>query len=173
MSEIKNRNFIREKFRPRSYSEDLSFFHRILPEKSGLAMVVWIDEYNFYKASRHNFRVKIHNNYQDDINCDRNNLVEVDMKGNIYTISDENEKRYSIKDEDFQALMNFMHNNEYTLRKIANCEASYSVMGCYMIKGGEIATEEQKAKLKEMTDYLSFSSGNFDEYVETHEDLLW
>lgn len=58
-------------------------------------------------------------------------------------------------------------------KKIANCEVAYFVIGYYMIKGGEIATEEQKAKLKEITDYLLFSSGHFDEYVETHEDLLW
>ncbi|MBO4698461.1 hypothetical protein J5690_02490 [bacterium] len=144
-----------------------------MPEKSGLAMVVWIDEYNFYKASRHNFRVKIHNNYQDDINCDRNNLLEVDMKGKIYTISDENEKRYSIKDEDFQALMNFMHNNEYALKKIAKNEVGYGIIGYHMIKGGKVATEEKKAKLKEMTDYLSFDTETYEEYVKNHEDLLW
>ena len=170
MPEFKNRNFIREKYRPGSRSEKLPYFHRISPKKSGLPMIIWIDECNFYKASRHNFRVKIHNNYQDSAD-DRNDLVEVDMKGNIYTISDENEKRYSIKDEDFQALMNFMHNNEYALKKIANCEVAYFVVGYYMIKGGEIATEEQKAKLKEMTDYLLFDAGNYEEYAKTHKDL--
>ena len=170
MSEFKNRNFIREKYRPRSRSEKLSYFHRISPKKSGLPMIIWIDECNLYKASRHNFRVKIHNNYQDSAD-DRNDLVEVDMKGNIYTISDENEKRYEIKDEDFQTLMNFMHNNEYALKKIANCEVAYFVIGYHMIKGGEIATEEEKAKLKEMTDYLLFDAGNYEEYAKTHKDL--
>ena len=143
-----------------------------MPDETGLPMGNLIDEVRANKSSRHGFRIKVNGKYQELIE-DRETLVEVDMKGNIYTISDENEKRYSIKDEDFQALMNFMHNNEYTLRKIANCEASYSVMGCYMIKGGEIATEEQKAKLKEITDYLLFSAGNYEEYEKTHEDLVW
>ena len=172
MTEIKNRNFIREKYRPRSRSEKLSHFHRISPKKSGLPMIIWIDECNLYKASRHNFRVKIHNNYQDSAD-DRKDLVDVDMKGKIYTISDENEKRYGIKDEDFQALMNFMHNNEYALKKIAKNEVGYGIIGYHMIKGGEIATEEQKAKLKEMTDYLSFDTETYEEYVKNHEDLLW
>ena len=171
MTEFKNRNFIREKFRPGSYAEDMIHFRLLAETETGLPMYILIDEVRANRSSRHGFRIKVNGNYQEL--GDRETFVDVDMKGNIYTISDENEKRYSIKDEDFQALMNFMHNNEYTLRKIANCEASYSVMGCYMIKGGEIATEEQKAKLKEITDYLLFSSGHFDEYVETHEDLLW
>lgn len=168
---FKNRNFIREKYRPRSYSEDLLWFHQMLPEDSGLLAMIFIDEMGANKSSRHDFRIKVNGKYQDL--GGRDNLVDVDMKGNIYTISDENEKRYSIKDEDFQALMNFMHNNEYALKKIANRETSYAVMGYYLIKGGEIATEEEKAKLKEMTDYLLFDAGNYEEYEKTHEDLVW
>ena len=171
MSEFKNRNFIREKYRPRSYSEELIHFLKLFPEETGLPVVIWIDEVRANKSSRHCFRVKVNCDYRETIDGDRDNLVEVDMKGNIYTISDENEKRYSIKDEDFQALMNFMHNNEYALKKIANCEAAYFVVGYYMIKGREIATEEEKAKLKEMTDYLSFDAGNYEEYTKTHKDL--
>lgn len=171
MTEIKNRNFIREKYRPGSYAEDMIHFRLLTETETGLPMNILIDEVRANRSSRHGFRIKVNGKYQDL--GGRDNLVDVDMKGNIYTISDENEKRYSIKDEDFQALMNFMHNNEYALKKIANCEASYSVMGYYMIKGREIATKEQKAKLKEMTDYLSFDTETYEEYVKNHEDLLW
>ena len=170
MTEFKNRNFIREKYRPRSYSEDMIHFRLLMPDETGLPMGILIDEVRANKSSRHGFRIKVNGKYQELIE-DRETLVEVDMKGNIYTISDENEKRYEIKDEDFQALMNFMHNNEYALKKIANCEVAYFVIGYYMIKGGEIATEEQKAKLKEMTDYLLFDAGNYEEYAKTHKDL--
>ena len=105
MTEIKNRNFIREKYRPRSYSEELIHFLKLFPEETGLPVVIWIDEVRANKSSRHCFRVKVNCDYRETIDGDRDNLVEVDMKGNIYTVSDENEKRYSIKDEDFQALM--------------------------------------------------------------------
>ena len=171
MTEFKNRNFIREKFRPGSYAEDMIHFRLLAETETGLPMYILIDEVRANSSSRHGFRIKVNGKYQDL--GGRENLVDVDMKGNIYTISDENEKRYSIKDEDFQALMNFMHNNEYALKKIANRETSYAVMGYYLIKGGEIATEEEKAKLKEMTDYLLFDAGNYEEYEKTHEDLVW
>lgn len=172
VSKLKKPDFIREKYRPRSCSEDFSYFNGLPSEFTGLPMTIWLDEGATYKASRHNLRIKMNGNYERH-EGDRFDIFDVDMNGNIYSCSEENEERYMIEDEDFQAVKNFLKNNEYTIKKIADGDVGYYLIGYYMIKGGEIASEEEKEKLKKMTDYLSWDAGNFEEYAKRYKDRLW
>ena len=155
ISKITKPTFIRQRIDLDNDSEDLIYFKALNKKQTGLPMTIWIDEAYTYKSTNHEMRIKMNADYQYALR-DRNDLFEVDMEGNIYSHSKENEDRYRIKDKDFQALKNFLHNNKYALQKIADDEIASDEIIPYMIKGGELADEEEIKKLKEITDSLSW-----------------
>lgn len=155
ISKITKPAFIRQRIDLDNDSEDLIYFKALNKKQTGLPMTIWIDEAYTYKSTNHEMRIKMNADYQYALR-DRNDLFEVDMEGNIYSHSKENEDRYRIKDKDFQALKNFLHNNKYALQRIADDEIASDEIIPYMIKGGELADEEEIKRLKEMTDSLSW-----------------
>lgn len=151
----KKPDFIREKVGNEwEYPEDLIFYERFPEKYTGLRATIWIDEAEIYHH-KHSLRVKMSAGYFEAIR-DRNDIVEVDGDGNVYSCSKINENRYNIREEDLQAVVNFVHNNEYVLKQIADFKITSHAIMPHVIKGGVRATDEEIAKLNELTDHLSF-----------------
>lgn len=149
---IRKPKFIREGIDENNPFEDMGFFSVLGKIYTGLNATIWIDEGSAYKHTNHGVRVKLNVGYFYRFLNDRDDLVKVDLDGNVYSCSAENEKRWNITDDDFQALKNYLKNNEYALQKIADNDIFFDDIFPYMIKGGEIATENEKRRLKEKTD---------------------
>lgn len=160
--EIRKPKFVREKVDRRLCRQEDVCYARFDPDLTGLPFEIAVDEIGSHNyVERHNLRVQMHIGYFL-YTKDVYDLVEVDMDGNVYTLTDESEKRWNIKHEDFQALMNYMHNNEYALEMMAQQKVDTWDMANFMIKGGKPASEEEIQNLHDMTDFLLKDNENWE-----------
>lgn len=159
--EIRKPKFVREKVDQRLCREEDVCYARFDPDLTGLPFEIAVDEVGAHNyVERHNLRVQMHIGYFL-YTKDVYDLVEVDMDGNVYTLTDESEKRWNIKYEDFQALMNYMHNNEYALEMMAQQKVDTWDMANFMIKGGKLASEAEIEHLNELADFFSSDAGSW------------
>ncbi len=151
-TEIRKPVFIREKVDKRHSSEDTIFFLTVGEKDTGLPMDIMLDEASTHIEQNHTPWIKLHIGYFRKIK-DSHDFAHVDMEGNVYTQSQECEDRWSLKYEDYLALKNFLHNNRYAIEKMAEQKVGDDICD-YLIKGGEIASEERIKELEEKTDSL-------------------
>ena len=114
-----------------------------------LPMNIWIDENRTYIRGRHSKRIKFQLNDSGKMNISDSGAMDLD--GNIWP---KNLDTGNLHQHQLTQLRNFVHNNRYALDKVADVLVPLFEIWPYMIKGGEIATEEEIQTLNNKVDEL-------------------
>jgi len=111
-------------------------------EETQLPVNIWIDEAEHYIADCQSKRIRFQLDKADKFN---RNCADMDFQGNIYPQEIEHNirKMTELSTRDVRAVKYFVKNNKYALEKLADQEIKMFQIWDYIIKGGEIASEEQ------------------------------
>lgn len=107
-------------------------------KETGLPMNIWLDESQTYLRGRHSKRIKFQLDRSDRLKPDF--VGSMDLDGNIFPRALEITK---LRRWDLKQLRNFVHNNRHALEMLADMKVWLASIWDDMIKGGELATEEQ------------------------------
>jgi len=118
-------------------------------EETLLPMNIWIDETRSYVNGRHGKRIKFQLDKAEDF--ENNNTGSMDLDGNIYP---PNLKPRKLRERELTELRNFVHNNRYALERIADQEVRLYRIWPHMIKGGEVASDDEIKSLNAKVDEL-------------------
>ena len=113
-------------------------------EETLLPMNIWIDDANIYLNGGSGKRIWFQLNKADELEDD--NTGSMDLDGHIYP------PNLKLEDQELRALRNFVSNNRYALERIADQEIRLYRIWPYILKGGEIASEEEVKALKGKVD---------------------
>lgn len=121
---------------------------------SGLPVNLYIDDSLSYKRGKHSKRVKFQTDKGDKPNT-RGNFSSMTLDGKV--VESTLPKKLEISQKDIEAISNFVVNNYECLSLVADFDLDYDYFKHHlMIKGGELATEEQLKTQKELLDaYLA------------------
>lgn len=133
-------------------------------KRTGLPVIIWIDEGQTYKDSKRGQRIKVQGDYADH-SKNGAELFDLTLDGETYPKGIEN--NYEIKKKDLQKVKNYVKNNKYALEKVGDCEIFLDDIFPYMIKGGELADEERVEELKRKVDELID-----DENIQSFEEII-
>lgn len=109
---------------------------------TGLPMNIWIDELQKYKIGKHEIYVKFQQNTDIELNYFKK-VGAINLNGEIKHI----DKASELTDTDIEKLRNYISNNREAIEKVAECELFLRSIEKYLIKGGKIATKEEKERL--------------------------
>lgn len=121
---------------------------------SGLPVNLYIDDSLSYKRGKHSKRVKFQTDKGDKPNT-RGSFSSMTLDGKV--VEKILPKKLEISQRDIEAVSNFVINNYECLSLVADFELDYDYFKHHlMIKGGELATEDQLKAQKELLDaYLA------------------
>lgn len=121
---------------------------------SGLPVNLYIDDSLSYKREKHSKRIKFQTDKDDKPNT-RRNFSSMTLDGKV--VEKTLPKKLEISQKDIEAVSNFVVNNYECLSLVADFDLDYDYFKHHlMIKGGELATEEQLKTQKELLDtYLT------------------
>lgn len=121
---------------------------------SGLPVSLYIDDSLSYKRGKHSKRIKFQTDTGDKPNT-RGNFSSMTLDGKV--VEKTLTKKLEISQKDIEAISNFVVNNYECLSLVADFDLDYSYFKHHlMIKGGELATEEQLKTQKDLLDaYLA------------------
>lgn len=121
---------------------------------SGLPVNLYIDDSLSYKRGKHSKRVKFQTDKGDKPNT-RGSFSSMTLDGKV--VEKTLPKKLEISQRDIEAVSNFVINNYECLSLVADFELDYDYFKHHlMIKGGELATEDQLKAQKELLDaYLA------------------
>lgn len=121
---------------------------------SGLPVNLYIDDSLSYKRGKHSKRIKFQTDTGDKPNT-RGNFSSMTLDGKV--VEKTLPKKLEISQKDIEAISNFVVNNYECLSLVADFDLDYDYFKHHlMIKGGELATEEQLKTQKELLDaYLA------------------
>lgn len=119
------------------------------PYQTGLPVNIWIDEKSSYKNSGHWKRIKFQLNR--GLKAYNQPEASMDLSGNV--VKDTFNKALSeISINDIKQISNFVKNNSYALEKVADEDIFMDQFDIVMIKGGELASQEQLNEQKNKVD---------------------
>lgn len=116
-------------------------------KETRLPMNIWLDESQTYLRGRHSKRIKFQLNTSDKLKPDF--VGSMDFDGNIFPRTLEITK---LRRRDLEQLRNFVHNNRHALEMLADMKVWLASIWDDMIKGGNLATEEQVQALNVKVD---------------------
>jgi hypothetical protein len=116
---------------------------------TGLPMNLWIDDEGWYKESGHYKRIKFQLDHDKKLN--HNLLSDMDLNGVIRV---KLPKKVALDNKSLRQLSCWVRNNKYALELLADARIWLTDIIPYLIRGGELATEEQKEKLRMKCDEL-------------------
>lgn len=121
---------------------------------SGLPVNLYIDDSLSYKRGKHSKRIKFQTDKGDKPNT-RGNFSSMTLDGKV--VENTLPKKLEISQKDIEVISNFVVNNYECLSLVADFDLDYDYFKHHlMIKGGELATEEQLKTQKELLDaYLT------------------
>lgn len=121
---------------------------------SGLPVNLYIDDSLSYKRGKHSKRIKFQTDKGDKPNM-RGNFSSMTLDGKV--VENTLPKKLEISQKDIEVISNFVVNNYECLSLVADFDLDYDYFKHHlMIKGGELATEEQLKTQKELLDaYLA------------------
>lgn len=121
---------------------------------SGLPVNLYIDDSLSYKRGKHSKRIKFQTDKGDKPNT-RGSFSSMTLDGKV--VEKTLPKKLEISQKDIEAVSNFVVNNYECLSLVADFDLDYDYFKHHlMIKGGELATEEQLKTQKELLDaYLA------------------
>lgn len=121
---------------------------------SGLPVNLYIDDSLSYKRGKHSKRIKFQTDKGDKPNT-RGSFSSMTLDGKV--VEKTLPKKLEISQRDIEAVSNFVINNYECLSLVADFELDYDYFKHHlMIKGGELATEDQLKAQKELLDaYLA------------------
>lgn len=121
---------------------------------SGLPVNLYIDDSLSYKRGKHSKRIKFQTDKGDKPNT-RGSFFSMTLDGKV--VEKTLPKKLEISQRDIEAVSNFVINNYECLSLVADFELDYDYFKHHlMIKGGELATEDQLKAQKELLDaYLA------------------
>lgn len=123
--------------------------------ETGLPMNIWIDENKTYIKGKHSKRIKFQLNDSGKMNID--DSAAMDLDGTIWP------KKLAtphLHDRQLTQLRNFIHNNRYALEKVADVLVPLYEIWPFIIKGGELASEEEINALNAKVDEIMAKQGN-------------
>ena len=118
-----------------------------------LPMIIWIDETQSYIDGHHGKRVKFQLDTSEKLKKGSENLGSMDLSGEIREPKSMAKLR-RLSTSDLTQLRNFIHNNKYALEHIADMNIDIGQIWSYIIKGGELASDEEISALKAKVDEL-------------------
>ena len=118
-----------------------------------LPMIIWIDETQSYIDGHHGKRVKFQLDTSEKLKKGSENLGSMDFTGKIRE-PESPAKLRRLSASDLTQLRNFFHNNKYALEHIADMNIHISQIWSDIIKGGELASDEQISALNAKVDEL-------------------
>ena len=120
----------------------------------GLPVNLYIDDSLSYKRGKHSKRIKFQTDKGDKPNT-RGSFSSMTLDGKV--VEKTLPKKLEISQRDIEAVSNFVINNYECLSLVADFELDYDYFKHHlMIKGGELATEDQLKAQKELLDaYLA------------------
>lgn len=125
---------------------------------SGLPVNLYIDDSLSYKRGKHSKRIKFQTDKGDKPNT-RGNFSSMTLDGKV--VENTLPKKLETSQKDIEAISNFIVNNYECLSLVADFDLDYDYFKHHlMIKGGELATEEQLKTQKELLD--AYLAGNTD-----------
>lgn len=121
---------------------------------SGLPVNLYIDDSLSYKREKRSKRIKFQTDTGDKPNT-RGNFSSMTLDGKV--VESTLPKKLEISQKEIEAISNFVVNNYECLSLVADFDLDYDYFKHHlMIKGGELATEEQLKTQKELLDaYLA------------------
>lgn len=121
---------------------------------SGLPVNLYIDDSLSYKRGKHSKRIKFQTDKGDKPNT-RGNFSSMTLDGKV--VEKTLPTKLEISQKDIEAVSNFVVNNYECLSLVADFDLDYDYFKHHlMIKGGDLATEEQLKAQKELLDaYLA------------------
>lgn len=121
---------------------------------SGLPVNLYIDDSLSYKRGKYSKRIKFQTDTGDKPNT-RGNFSSMTLDGKVAEST--LPKKLEISQKDIEAISNFVVNNYECLSLVADFDLDYDYFKHrLMIKGGELATEEQLKTQKKLLDaYLT------------------
>ncbi len=122
-----------------------------------LPMNIWIDEAQQYIDGGHAKRIKFQLDTSGKLH--KNNTGSMDLDGVIHEPKAESEIR-GLSTKDVRALRNFVHNNRYALEHIADTDIWLFQIWPDIIKGGELASEEEINALNAKVDKIIAEQGD-------------
>lgn len=114
-----------------------------------LPMNIWIDENQTYLKGRHGKRVKFQLNHANRANA--RSFGSMDLDGNLHP---DDLDIGELSQYDIKQLRNFVLNNQYALKHIADSDLWLDDIWPNIIKGGEPASFEEIQKLNLKVDEL-------------------
>ena len=131
-------------------NDEIFCMAKLLPKKSDLNTILYLDDAATYKNSGHWKRIKFQ--HDKDI-VDPRNWCPMDFEGNVRN----NKGKYNIKIslDEIKRISNFVRNNIYALNAL--CDVMNFDLNDFisvMIPDGNIASEEAKLKQKEAVDEI-------------------
>ena len=150
---------IKERYGLYSKANDFFYFYTLSPETTGLPVWIWINEENVYQKAGLKPRIKFRADYDNYQDGEDSGIFEMDLDGNIYSHSDDD--FFKLSKSECEEILNWFRNNQYALEQIVNGEVGTWHIEPYFIKGGKPASEEEKEKLKNKCEYLSWKKGNW------------
>ena len=118
-----------------------------------LPMIIWIDETQSYIDGHHGKRVKFQLDTSERLKRGSGDLGSMDLNGKIWEPKSQARLR-RLSASDLTQLRNFIHNNKYALEHIADMNIHIGQIWSDIIKGGELASNEQISALKAKVDEL-------------------
>lgn len=122
-----------------------------------LPMNIWIDENQTYINGHHSKRVKFQLNHANKANARA--FGSMDLNGNLHP---DNLDIGELCQSDIKQLRNFVLNNQYALKHIADSELWLDDIWPSIIKGGEPASFEEIQKLNLKVDELIAYNNSLD-----------
>lgn len=121
---------------------------------SGLHVNLYIDDSLSYKREKRSKRIKFQTDTGDKPNT-RGNFSSMTLDGKV--VESTLPKKLEISQKEIEAISNFVVSNYECLSLVADFDLDYDYFKHHlMIKGGELATEEQLKTQKELLDaYLA------------------
>ena len=117
---------------------------------TGLPMNIWIDENQSYLQGRHSKRIKFQLDRSTKMNI--HNSAPMGLDGEVKV---ELPKHIGLTPRDIDQLRNWVHNNKYALELVADVKIPLDEIFPYMIKGGDLASEDAIDVLNAKVDELS------------------
>ena len=116
---------------------------------TGLPMNIWIDERQTYKLGKHSKRIKFQLDTSTKLHPD--NQASMDLNGIVHNYD---EARSELSERDIRDLRNWVWNNAIALDLVADMRLPLDDIFPYMIKGTELASEEQLKELAKRCEEL-------------------
>jgi len=116
---------------------------------TGLPMNIWIDERQTYKLGKHSKRIKFQLDTSTKLHPDKQ--ASMDLNGIVHNYD---EARSELSERDIRDLRNWVWNNTIALDLVADMRLPLDDIFPYMIKGTELASEEQLKELAKRCEEL-------------------